>query len=78
MLWVYEVILKFNVFGKFMSVLRVGDEWQLFLESDLGMRARVYDVVIPFDLQEAELLTYLDDIYHEYSSEEHPQVQKLN
>jgi len=71
------VIIKFNVFGKQMSVLKKGEEWQLFNESDLGIRSRVYDIVIPSDLKSTELGTYLDDIYHEYSSEKYPDVIEI-
>ena len=66
--------LKFNVFGKVMSVYKTHQGWQLYNESDTGIRARVYDVVIPDDLTETQLEGYLDDIYHEYSSNKHPKV----
>ncbi|ALU42026.1 DUF7661 family protein [Pseudoalteromonas rubra] len=69
--------IRFNVFGKRMSVSRVGAQWQLFNDSDAGMRARVYDVVIPPELCESELALYLDDIYHERSSEAYPRVISL-
>lgn len=68
------MLIKFNVFGKQMSVLKKEHAWQLFNESDTGIRSRVYDVVIPADLKPAELATYLDDIYHEFSTEKHPKV----
>ena len=71
------MIIKFNVFGKQMSVLKKNEEWQLFNESDTGIRTRVYDVVIPSDLEVTELGTYLDDIYHEYSSDKHPDVIEI-
>lgn len=71
------MVVKFNVFGKPMSIIRKDQEWQLFNESDTGLRSRVYDVVIPNDLDIASLETYLDDIYHEYSSEKHPKVVRL-
>lgn len=61
-----------------MSVIQKGQEWQLFNESDTGIRSRVYDVIIPSDLTENELEKYLDDIYHEYSSERHSKVKRLN
>ncbi len=72
------MIIKFNVFGKQMSVLKKDEEWQLFNESDIGIRSRVYDVVIPSDLEATELGIYLDDIYHEYSSEKHPDVIEID
>jgi hypothetical protein len=72
------VIIKFDVFGKQMSVIKKEHEWQLFNESDTGIRSRVYDVIIPSDINENELEKYLDDIYHEYSSEKHSKVKRLN
>ena len=71
------MIIKFNVFGKQMSVLKKEQEWQLFNESATGIHSRVYDVVIPSDLESTELETYLDDIYHEYSTDKHPRVIKI-
>ena len=67
-------MIKFNVFGRTMFVLKTNDEWQLFNEPDIGIRSRVYDVVIPSELSEDELLTYLDDIYHELATEKRPRV----
>ncbi|MBO9491993.1 hypothetical protein J7384_16655 [Endozoicomonas sp. G2_1] len=61
-----------------MSVVRKDKEWQLFNEPDIGIRSRVYDVVIPSELKESELEKYLDDIYHEFSSEKHSRVKRVN
>jgi len=61
-----------------MSVLKKEQQWQLFSESDTGLRSRVYDVVIPNDIELSDMATYLDDIYHEYSSDKHPQVIKID
>ncbi|WP_448567536.1 DUF7661 family protein [Thalassotalea ganghwensis] len=52
-------------------------ELGLFNESDTGIRSRVYDVIIPSDIDESELEKYLVDIYHEYSSKKHPKVRKI-
>ncbi|NLS14412.1 hypothetical protein HGP28_16145 [Vibrio sp. SM6] len=65
---------NFNVFGKRMVVVRHYDEWQLFSISEVGMRSRIYDVVIPSDLCESKLVQYLDDIYHEMATPRHPKV----
>lgn len=71
------MIIKFNVFGKRMSVVKKEQEWQLFNDPEVGIRSRVYDVIIPADIKESELEKYLDDIYHEYASEKYPRVTKL-
>ncbi|MCG9720305.1 hypothetical protein [Shewanella sp. Isolate7] len=67
-------MIRINVFGRSMSVRRISGEWQLFNESQTGMRARVYDVVIPPELTEDELPGFLDDIYHEHANEQYPSV----
>lgn len=72
------MLIKFDVFGKPMSVLKKEQEWLLFNESDTGIRSRVYDVVIPPDLLDSELAKYLDDIYHENASDKHPRVKRLS
>lgn len=72
------MVLKFNVFGQHLSIIRKNQEWLLYNEPEYGMRSRIYDVVIPREMKEAELITYLDDIYHELSSEKHPKVERIN
>nr|WP_306341414.1 hypothetical protein [Photobacterium piscicola] len=61
-----------------MSVSRQSEEWVLFLESDVGMRIRIYDVIIPSDLNKEELAQYLDDIYHESATASYTSVFQLN
>lgn len=41
------------------------------------MRARIYDAVIPTELNESELAGYLADIFHENASKKHPSVVRL-
>jgi len=71
------VLIKFNVFGKKMSVQRKNEEWLLFLESDTSLRVRIYDVVIPDELDENELSSYLADIFHENASSTYQTVERL-
>ncbi|WP_417347835.1 hypothetical protein [Ferrimonas sp.] len=68
-------MVKVDLFGKPVVVMRVGEEWQLFRESDTGLLSRVHEVVFPPDMDESELCGYLDDIFHEFASERHPGVR---
>ncbi len=72
------MFIQFDVFGKRMSVQRKDGEWILFRESNTGVRARVYEVVIPAELEESELATYLADIFHETASEKYSSVVRLD
>lgn len=57
--------MKFNIYGRFqVEVRRENGCWEVCrLES--GRRAKMRDVVIPLTLEENEIATYLDDIFHE-------------
>lgn len=70
--------LRFNVFGREHTVIREQELWLLYQESVTAIRRRIYDIVIPDFLSEDELTGYLDDIYHEYASDDHPSVIRLD
>ncbi len=72
------MLLKFDVFGKAMSVKRIDNEWHLFIDSNTGLRTRVYDVVIPSELLESELARYLGDIFHESARGDNTEVVRVN
>lgn len=61
-----------------MSVQRKDVEWLLFWESNTGVRARIYEVVIPAELDETELAGYLADIFHESATEKNSSVIRID
>ncbi len=71
---VKRIEVKFDVFGQRMLVQRRDQQWILYKDSDTGIKARIYDVVIPDDLELPALASYLSDIYHEYVTDKHPEV----
>ena len=59
--------MKFNIYGRFqVDVRREADSWVVY-RSELGKRTRLNDVVIPPNLVTQDLVTYLDDIFHEFA-----------
>lgn len=75
--------IKFDVFGKSMSITwqeydNSQGEWLLFRDSGTGLRSRIFDVIIPAEIEEPNLGRYLDDIFHENATEKHSQVIRLN
>ena len=70
--------IRFDVFGTVMTVQRRHGQWCLSRETGAGTRIPVHDVAIPADLTRPELQTYLDDLYHESASEDHPCVVALD
>ena len=66
--------IKFDVFGRPMAVRRELGQWLLFQDSGTGLKTPVPDVMIPEELDESELAGYLAAIYHEYATDEVPEV----
>lgn len=57
--------MKFNIYGRFQVEIRRENDCWIVYRLELGKRGRMNDVVIPGNLEEIEIATYLDDIFHE-------------
>ncbi|OON39539.1 hypothetical protein BTJ39_12850 [Izhakiella australiensis] len=68
----------YDVFGRYIGVKSTPDGWQVF-RVDISERkfSRLYEVVIPDDVSEDQIVRWLDDIYHESASDKHPQVKRI-
>ena len=57
--------MRFSVYGRFkLDVVREENQWAVY-RLELGKRIKVREFAIPSSLREAEIGTFLDDIYHE-------------
>ena len=57
--------MRFDVYGRFvLEVVRVGRRWEAYRVGD-GTRRLERDIVIPDDVDAAQLPIYLDDLLHE-------------
>lgn len=65
-----------SVFGRKVEVIRENNEWILYSLGE-GKKRREVDIVIPSDLDENEVLTYLADIFHEVATPENNEVKIL-
>ena len=70
--------ILFDVFGRTMRAWRTIGRWQLFLVGAEGKKRPVPDVSVPPHLSAEELLTFLDDLYHEFASPSHPSVRRCD
>ena len=65
-----------DVFGKRMLVELNEGTWRAYLIGSDGKRSLV-DLAIPESMSEAELVQYIDDIYHEAATTRPPAVVRL-
>lgn len=69
-------LLRFDVFGHEIGVLRDGVRWRAYRLGE-GKRRELYDLVIPPDLPEPELERFLADVCHEMATAARPEVRRL-
>ncbi len=72
------MMLIYDVFGRHIGVQRKDERWLVF-RADLTERkfSRLYEIIIPDYLTEAEIVGWLDDIFHEAATENHPDVKRI-
>ena len=71
-------MLRFDVFGRRVLVTRQNGRWTAFYTGDEGKRRVAVDIVIPESTAEEDVQGYLADLCHEWATNSHPDVRKLD
>ncbi len=70
--------IKLNVFGRQVLAVKSEDGWQLFYSSADGKRRPADDLIVPPFVAVSEMVSYLEDLCHEWASDRHPGVRHLD
>ncbi len=70
--------LKFDVFGRQVLVVASENGWTAFYLGAEGKRRPASDIVVPSDISESDIAQYLGDLCHEWATEQHPNVKRLD
>jgi len=70
--------IRFDVFGRRILVVQTERGWSVYYAGADGKRRRAEDIIIPASVDEAGLERYLADLCHEWASEKHLEVRRLN
>ena len=70
--------LKFDVFGRQILVAESESGWTTFYLGAEGKRRPATDIVVPQDIPESDIEKYLGDLFHEWATERHPSVKRLD
>lgn len=70
--------IKFDVFGRLVLAIRSDEGWEMFYGGEEGKRRPAADIVVPANLSESSLQTYLADLCHEWSTAANPVVKRLD
>lgn len=58
--------LRLDVFGRQIIAKHIAGSWRLSMGGAEGKRRPLYDILVPDDVvSEEDLLTFLQDVYHE-------------
>jgi hypothetical protein len=57
--------MKFNIYDRFVvEIIRKGKRWLAFRIGE-GVKVPESNLIVPQDLEESELITFVEDIFHE-------------
>lgn len=65
------------MFGRTVLVAESGDGWAAFYMGEEGKRRPAKDIVIPADLPESDIERYLGDLCHEWATEQHANLKRI-
>ena len=69
--------IKFDVYGKRISVMATGTGWDIYYTGDQGKMRPASDIMIPDFIAESEIEQYLADLCHEWASDKYPNVRRV-
>ena len=70
--------IKFDVFGQEVLVVKTEAGWQAFYVGNEGKRRLARDIIIPDNVEESNLLQYLDDLCHEWATDRNNSVKRVD
>jgi len=69
--------IRFDVFGRDVLVSRSEEEWEAFYVGNEGKRRPARDIIIPGVIEESKLTQYLDDLCHEWATDQNNSVKRV-
>ena len=69
--------IKIDVFGRHVLAEKLDKGWKIYYLSGDGKRRFADEIVVPSFITESELESYLADLCHEWATDEHAEVSRL-
>ena len=70
--------IKLNVFGRMVMAERAPAGWRIFYVSPDGKRRPADDIPVPDFVTESELMDFIADLCHEWATEKHSGVLRID
>lgn len=59
--------MKLSIYGQNFEVIKTDGKWEVFILGQEGKKRPAQDIVIPSIINEEDLVSYLEDLLHEYA-----------
>ena len=69
--------MKFNAYGRKIAVVKISSGWEVQYIGNEGKNRTAHDILIPGDLAENEIKSYLEDMLHEWASSTNNQIVEI-
>jgi hypothetical protein len=69
--------IKLDVFGRLVIATHTDEGWKMFYAGAEGKRRPATDIIVPAEVSESNLETYLADLCHEWCTVNNPVVKRL-
>lgn len=68
--------MKLDAYGRQLEILRESELWVIY-EVGEGKKSCSHDISIPPDYNEKQVLTYLEDLFHERATPDRPKIKVI-
>lgn len=70
--------IKFNVYGRQVLISQKGHGWTAWYVGPEDKKRPAQDITVPTSITESEMTLYLGDLCHEWATERHPEVSRID
>jgi hypothetical protein len=69
--------MKYNIYGRKFEIVKDDGKWIVFILGSEGKKRVANDIFIPSSVSEENLVSYLEDLLHEWATPDNDDVSKL-
>ncbi len=69
--------MKLNAYGKMIEVSKISGNWIVFFIGNEGKKRTAYDITLPQELKENEIVQYLEDLLHEWATPSNQTITEI-
>jgi len=70
--------MRVNAYGRIVEIIRTDNSWRVFYIGGEGKKRLAEDIIIPPEIEESNLIAYLEDLLHEWASGKYPHILTVN